>query len=419
MSASGGEAQSNRGQDDRASRDAMLERVVADLAEQVRILTGKLESSSAGGSAAGSTGGGAAGDAEEGVANAGGGGSVGSDRNATGDGAGATPQRDSRAEQFQPGGAGAVPAGVGPQVVHQGSGEARGFAPPGTIAAGGGGSFGPGLGPANIAPGTFAPNFFQNGGGFPRHQVPRITAPVFKGQGHSFIRFKSEFLQAAKSLYLDEVFIGSQYPVPVADPKKSRLDLLREGHSEQSIELGFQAWNFLVAALPNEPERLILFRYTSAKRAFEALEAKYNPTSEGIRQKLLDEFQSFKVSLHDDPITRLHAIEDLWSRMYELNITTDDPSFVYTRFLDALPREYGHTRITLLGSDNFSREDITRLVTTEHRELTKTGAIGRRGSDQKRGAEQALVSGGGGRRSRKGGGSRQGGRSRGQASTGG
>ncbi|CAN0395900.1 unnamed protein product, partial [Scytosiphon promiscuus] len=144
------------------------------------------------------------------------------------------------------------------------------------------------------------------------------------------------------------------------------------------MKLGLQAWNFLVAALPNEAEKVILLRCNSARQAFEALEAKYNPTSEGIRQTLLDEFQSFKVTFQDDPITRLHAIENLGARMFELNITTDDRAFVHTRFLDALPREYGHTKITLLGSDSFSRDDITRLVTTEHRQLIKKGVIGRR-----------------------------------------
>lgn len=85
-----------------------------------------------------------------------------------------------------------------------------------------------------------------------KQQTPRISAHVFKGKGHSFEQFKAEFLQAAKALFLDEQFMG------VADLKKTRL--AREGHHPHDIELAIKAWNSLMAAMPQTPEKAILTR---------------------------------------------------------------------------------------------------------------------------------------------------------------
>ncbi|CAM9826225.1 unnamed protein product, partial [Hapterophycus canaliculatus] len=79
---------------------------------------------------------------------------------------------------------------------------------------------------------------------------------------------------------------------------------------------------------------------TSPKQAFEGLEAAHNPTTEGAKQTLLNEFQPFSISQSDNPIVRLHEIEEIGTRMFELGITTTDRTLIYTRYLNALPREY-------------------------------------------------------------------------------
>ncbi|CAN0412189.1 unnamed protein product, partial [Hapterophycus canaliculatus] len=84
----------------------------------------------------------------------------------------------------------------------------------------------------------------------------------------------------------------------------------------------------------------ILLRCTLPKQAFEELEAALDPTTEGARQTLPNEFQSFSISQSDDPIVCLHEIEVIGTRMFELGTTTTDRTLVHTRYLNALPREY-------------------------------------------------------------------------------
>ena len=245
-------------------------------------------------------------------------------------------------------------------------------------------------------------------------QLPRVNPPVFKGHPQSFLKFQGEFLQTAKSVFLDHIFLEDSYDLPIADPKRTRISLSEE-YDAGIVEHCFRAWNFLVAAFPHETDKAILASCHSPKQAFEALSAKHCPTTESACNTLLREFNSFTISKTEEPLSRLRELEVMAARLQELEILGKTSKMVYVRFLDALPREYSLTKMTLGNNSNFDRGELVRMVSTQFDDIKK-GL-----NNRSRGADQALVAKGDSRGSgsngrnhnRSGGGQRQRGRGQG------
>ena len=97
--------------------------------------------------------------------------------------------------------AGAAPARAGPGIhqQHISSGVARATAPPGMLSMGSGGVRAVGRSPSSVGAGVHDGPDPSAG----RQLTHRVTPPIFK-EGRSFIRFRRDFIQAAKSLSLDE-----------------------------------------------------------------------------------------------------------------------------------------------------------------------------------------------------------------------
>ena len=60
--------------------------------------------------------------------------------------------------------------------------------------------------------------------------------------------------------------------VPLGDPFKQKVALLREGFSNEKIRVAYQAWKFIDAALQSKADRAILERCRSPREVFESLE---------------------------------------------------------------------------------------------------------------------------------------------------
>ena len=78
-------------------------------------------------------------------------------------------------------------------------------------------------------------------------------------------------------------------------------------------------------------------------------------------QKLFDKLHDFTVSSNSNPIEALHALEDTNTQMAEKGVRIPD-TFLYARFVRALPDEYGHVKATLQAMKNRDRTVIIRIV---------------------------------------------------------
>ena len=177
--------------------------------------------------------------------------------------------------------------------------------------------------------------------------------------------------------------------VPVGDPLRQKAVLLREGFSSERIRGAYQAWNFIDGALQSEANRFILLkRYKSLEEAFDHLEKWYDPQSEVATQKLYDKFHDFTILLNNiNPIEVLHVLEDTNNQMDEKGMGISD-TFLYARFVRALPDEYGHITATLQVMKNCDQTEIIRMVGTRHSTLPQ-----KKGSQQSsRPPEQAFFS---------------------------
>ena len=88
-------------------------------------------------------------------------------------------------------------------------------------------------------------------------------------------------------LHISGNFVGQgTRAVPVGDPLKQKVVLLREGFLSEEIRGAYQAWNVRDGALQNEADRSILKRCKSPREAFGHLQKWYDPQCEVVTQKL-------------------------------------------------------------------------------------------------------------------------------------
>ena len=159
-------------------------------------------------------------------------------------------------------------------------------------------------------------------------------------------------------------FVGQETRVvPVGDPLKQKAVMLWEGSSSEEIKGAYQAWNFIDGALQSEVDRLILKKCKSPREAFDYLDKWYDPKSEATTQKLCDTFHDFAIPPNSNHIETLHALEDTNNQMAEKGMGIPD-TFLYARFVCALPDEYGHVKATLQAVRDRYRAEIIRMVGT-------------------------------------------------------
>ena len=124
---------------------------------------------------------------------------------------------------------------VGPRQGHSGgAGAALPTSWPPAVNAGGPGAGGMGISSATAGAHDGADPFTNH-----HMHAQRVTPPSFK-KGYSFIRFKADFLQAAKSIRLDDFYVGERLDIPIADPLVTWSGLLRDGHEQPWPESGWQ-----------------------------------------------------------------------------------------------------------------------------------------------------------------------------------
>ena len=158
--------------------------------------------------------------------------------------------------------------------------------------------------------------------------------------------------------------------VPVGDLLKQRAVLLREGFSSEETRAAYQAWNFIDGALQSEADKSNLKRWRSPREAFDHLEKWDDPESGVVTQKLNDKFHDFIISLNDNPIEALHALEDTGTKNQMAEKGMGIPvTFLHARFVRALAEKYGYAKATLQAMKNRDRAEIIRIVGTRYSTL--------------------------------------------------
>ena len=119
-------------------------------------------------------------------------------------------------------------------------------------------------------------------------------------------------------LDISDHFVGQRVrAVPVGDPLKQKVVLLREDFSPKEIRGAYQAWNFLDAALQSDEDRAILKRCRSPSEVFEFLGKWYDPENEVATQHLFVMFHEFSIPDNSNPTAAVHALEDINKQMKE------------------------------------------------------------------------------------------------------
>ena len=85
-------------------------------------------------------------------------------------------------------------------------------------------------------------------------------------------------------------------------------------------------------------------------------------------QKLYDKFNAFTTPPNSNPIDALHALENTNNQMAEKGMGIPD-TFLHTRFVRALPDEYGHVEVMLQAIKNRDRAETIRMVGTRYSTL--------------------------------------------------
>ena len=203
------------------------------------------------------------------------------------------------------------------------------------------------------------------------HGQPRVTPPVLKG-GKGFQNFKHDFLLKANMLDISDHFVGQRVrAVPVGDPLKQKAVLLREGFLPEEIRGAYQAWNFLDAALQSDEDGAILKRCRSPREVFEFLGIWYDPENEVASQHLFDKFHKFSIPQNSNPISALHALEDMDNQMQEKGMGRIPDTVLHARFVRALPAEYDHAKETRQSMKTRDRDEIIRVVSTRYFNLPR------------------------------------------------
>ncbi|CAN0121211.1 unnamed protein product, partial [Ascophyllum nodosum] len=123
------------------------------------------------------------------------------------------------------------------------------------------------------------------------------------------------------------------------------------------------------------------------ERSLCRLEKWYDPESEVATQKLYDKFRNFTIPPNSNPVKALHTLEDTNNQMTEKGMGIPD-TFLYARFVRALPDEYGHVKATLQAIKKRDRVESIRMVGTRYSTLPqKKGSQG-----LSRPPEQAFIS---------------------------
>ncbi|CAB1105045.1 unnamed protein product [Ectocarpus sp. CCAP 1310/34] len=269
------------------------------------------------------------------------------------------------------------PAGVGPGIGPD-YGEARGLNPPGEI-------------PVIRGNGEFLDGYSSS------HQK-RVTvnAPLLDGKSrsHGFDSWRKSFIQAAKTIDLDGLFIGdAESSIPVGDPNLPTSELLRRGYTRAEVQRGLQAFHFITTAVVKEADKAIISNCTSAKEVLAELEKVYDPESQGSKQALMRKMFDFAIPTHSNsnPIEHLYSFELLHARLREKGLNAEQP-FVLAHFVGSLPPEYQQAKFLLETATALDRAEIVRIVSTVHASLPE----GRKASKGQRRAEHALLASDGG-----------------------
>ena len=147
-----------------------------------------------------------------------------------------------------------------------------------------------------------------------------------------FQTFKHNFILKENMLDISDHFVGQRVrAVPVGDPLKQKTVLLREGFLPEEIRDAYQAWNFLDAALQSDEDRAILKRCRSPREVFEFLGKWYDPKNEVTTQHLFDKFHKFSIPQNRNPITPIHALDDINKQMKEKGMGQIPDTVLHTR----------------------------------------------------------------------------------------
>ena len=98
------------------------------------------------------------------------------------------------------------------------------------------------------------------------------------------------------------------------------------------------------AALSSEEDRAILKRCRSPREVFVFLEKWYDPENEVATQRLFNTFREFSIPQSSNPITALHALEDINNQMEEERMGRIPDTALHARFVRALPAEYDYAK---------------------------------------------------------------------------
>ena len=158
--------------------------------------------------------------------------------------------------------------------------------------------------------------------------------------------------------------------VPIGDPLKQKIVLIRESFSSEEIRETYQAWNFIDEALQSGEDKPILETCKPAREAFDHLEKWHNPQSQVATQKLHDKFHYFNIPPNSNPIEALHAllIRNTNTQMAEEGMGIPD-TFLHARFFRALLDEFNHVQAIWQAMKNRDRAEIIRMVGTKYSTL--------------------------------------------------
>ncbi|CAB1109375.1 unnamed protein product [Ectocarpus sp. CCAP 1310/34] len=227
------------------------------------------------------------------------------------------------------------------------------------------------------------------------YQSVKYTAPTFSGDAKSFSSWLEYFLMATNTANLLELFEEGGAEIPV-NSGQSKVQLSRF-YPHDKVELAFHAWNFLRGALKDEKDRTIMKRAESPLGALRELKGLYDPESSMQPADELKSLTSKKIPMAENPQHALNSMlataESLSKRGLDVNET-----FVLHLFLDALSNEYAMTKHALRHKERLTRSDVLKEVTIEYRSIMEKVKAGK--GKGARGAEQAYLADGGGRRGR-------------------
>ncbi|CAB1114246.1 unnamed protein product [Ectocarpus sp. CCAP 1310/34] len=151
----------------------------------------------------------------------------------------------------------------------------------------------------------------------------KYTAPTFSGDAKSFFSWLEDFLMAANTANLLELFEEGGAEIPV-NSGQSKVQLSRF-YPHDKVELAFHAWNFLRGALKDEKDRTIMKRAESPLGALRELKGLYDPEPSMQPADELKSLISKKIPMAENPPHALNSMlataESLSKRGLDVNET--------------------------------------------------------------------------------------------------